>query len=309
MRGVPMKIVVLGAGALGAYFGSRWEQIGEEVTFLVRANRAKQLRENGMIIHSLEGDYAIKSPNVVEDAQEIESADIVLLAVKGYHLQGTLEQLKTLVNKGAKVLPILNGMEHMTVLQENLGKEAVLGGFSSIISTLDEKGDVVHSSNFHNLFLGALDPSQKDICKQLESVSRNANMNVVNSKDILLEMWNKYMFITAFSGITTATNFPIGPIINQPETFHIAQKLLEDMRKLANAHHVSLDDTHVEKAVKTMQGLGDETTASMHQDRRKGNPLEVEHLQGGALRLAADAGIDLPYIETIYGIIKPHENL
>ncbi|WP_186580898.1 ketopantoate reductase family protein [Aquibacillus kalidii] len=303
-----MKIVVLGAGALGAYFGSRWEQIGQDVTFLVRERRAKQLKDNGLLIHSVKGEYAIKGPKVAEDTKDIDSADLVLLSVKGYHLEGTIKPLKELVAKGAKVLPILNGVEHISILQKELGEEAVLGGLSFIISTLDDKGDVVHTSPFHDLLLGALHPSQESLCKKIESISQNANMNVVNKETITAEMWKKYMFITAFSGITTATNLPIGEIRNQPATFEIAKQLVQDMRKLANAHSINIDEQEVENAITSMQKLNEEATSSMHQDRRKGLTLEVEHLQGGALRFAKQAGVSLPYVETIYGVIKPFEN-
>ncbi|MDL4839284.1 ketopantoate reductase family protein [Aquibacillus rhizosphaerae] len=304
-----MKIVVLGAGALGAYFGARWQQSNQDVTFLVRPKRAEQLRQNGIIIHSIEGDYAIKQPQVVTDTSEIEACDLVLLAIKGYHLSGVLDDLENLVAKGAKVLPILNGIEHFSLLQSKLGNEAVLGGLSFIISTLNQEGDVVHSSPFHDLLVGALHPSQVELCEQIEFLSHNANMNVINSPNIQTHLWKKYMFITAFSGITTATNLAIGSIRDQPATFRIAENLVKDMRKLANANDIALNDKHVSKAIENMQKLGDEATSSMHQDRRRQQGLEVEHLHGGALRLAKEKNIDLPFVETIYGIIKPFENL
>ncbi|MBM7571066.1 2-dehydropantoate 2-reductase [Aquibacillus albus] len=303
-----MKIVVLGAGALGAYFGARWEQSGQDVVFLVRPKRAQQLRQSGILIHSVEGDYAIEAPNVIEDASEVDTADLVLLAVKGYHLQDTISQLKTLTAKGARVLPVLNGIEHLPILQEQLGEEAVLGGLSFIIATLDNQGDVVHASSFHDLRFGPLHPSQQALCQQIESVSRNAKMNAKQADDISLEMWNKYMFITAFSGITTATDSVIGEVRKRPSTFRIAEKILEDMTKLANANNIPLNKQHVEKAMDNLRKFDEDATSSMHQDRRKGLRLEVEHLHGGAIRLAEQSGLELPYVETIYGILKRFEN-
>ncbi|SDM19430.1 ketopantoate reductase family protein [Sediminibacillus halophilus] len=300
-----MKIVVVGAGALGAYFGARWQEAGQDVTFLVRPKRADQLRKNGLRIKSREGDYQLERPVLVEDAGEIQQADLVLLAVKGYHLEGTMEPLQVLVDKGAKVLPVLNGIEHISILQKRLGKDAVLGGLSFIISTLDEQGGVEHTSPFHDLVFGPLNPEQEEICREIAAASETANFSARWSEDIETDMWKKYMFITSFSGITTAADLPIGSIKKHPETFAVAKAMLEEMKQLANKKQVDLTDDHVEQATQQLNGLDDAATSSMHQDRRKGISLEVEHLHGGALRLAAKEQIELPTIRAIYGLIKP----
>ncbi len=303
-----MKIVVLGAGALGAYFGTRWSEAGHQVINLVREGRAEQLRKHGIKLHSEMGDYTLESgPEIAESPEEIEDPDLVFLAVKGYHLPGTMEWLKALVEKGAKVFPVLNGMEHLTILQKELGEEAVLGGLSYIIATLDEQGHVVHTSPFHDLVFGPLHPSQQQICEELALACNQANMNGTLSSHILEEMWKKYMFITSFSGITTAVNQPIGEVRSYPQTFRIAKRILEEVKELANEHQVNLTDEHVESAFERLGKLDPEATSSMHQDRRKGLPLEVEHLHGGALRLGSEVHLAMPYTETIHAMIKPYE--
>ncbi|WP_079526465.1 ketopantoate reductase family protein [Halobacillus hunanensis] len=302
-----MKIVILGAGALGAYFGTRWQEAGHEVVNLVRSGRAEQLKENGLILHSEQGDYTAEDVIIAESPEEIEDPDLVFLAVKGYHLEGTLHWLKQLVQKGAKVYPVLNGVEHIPILQKELGEEAVLGGLSYIMATLDDKGHVVHTSSFHDLVFGPLHPSQQQICEELSLACNQANFNGRLSPNILEDIWKKYMFITAFSGITSATNLPIGEVRTYPQTFLIAKRMLEEMKELAAAHQVHLTDEHVEKAFKQLQNLEHEATSSMHQDRRKGLPLEAEHLHGGALRLGKEHNVHMPYIETIRAMIKPFE--
>jgi len=302
-----MKIVVLGAGALGAYFGARWQEAGHEVINLVREGRAEQLEKHGLQLHSKMGDYTVPEPVIARDPEEIEDADLVFLAVKGYHLHGTLDWLKQLVQKGAKVFPVLNGMEHISILQKELGEEAVIGGLSYIIATLDEKGHVVHSSEFHDLVFGPLHPSQQSICEELAFACNQANLNGSLSPNILEDMWKKYMFISAFSGITTAVNQPIGEIRSYPQTLRIAEHVLFEMKELANAHQVSLTDEQAAKAFENLRKLDHDMTSSMHQDRRKGLPLEVEHLHGGALRLGSEVGLSMPYTETIHAMIKPYE--
>ncbi|WLR53229.1 ketopantoate reductase family protein [Bacillus tianshenii] len=303
-----MNIVVLGAGALGAYFGGRWQEAGQEVQFLVRERRAAELKENGLTIHSVQGDYELEKLNIVQSVDEIEKVDLVLLAVKGYHLTGTIPHLKELVHKGAKVLPVLNGIEHIDILKEELGEEAVIGGLCFIIATLNEKGHVSHTSKQHDIVFGALHPSQQELCEDLAGISETANMISRHSDDILKDLWKKYMFISAFSGVTAAGNFPIGTVRNNPSTFQLASNVLLEMKQLANVYDIPLSDEHVDKATEQLNSFPDEATSSMHQDRRKGLTLEVEHLHGGAIRLAQKADLKLPYIETLYALIKPYEN-
>jgi 2-dehydropantoate 2-reductase len=303
-----LNIVIIGAGALGSYFGGRLQQAGQDVQYLVRKNRAKQLKENGISITSPHGNYQFNDLRITENVSDIEKVDLVILAVKGQHLQGTLTDLKVLVEKGAKVLPLLNGLEHVSILQDELGEEAVLGGSAFIIATLDEKGHVIHSNENHDLIYGPLHPSQKKICDEFEQAVGSAIMKAGRTENILIRMWIKYMFITAFSGVTTASNLPIGTIRRFPETNGLLEKVLIEMKELANAYDVGITVENIAQALENMAGLPDESTSSMHQDRRKGLTLEVEHLQGGALRLADKAGLKLPVIGTLYALIKPFEN-
>ncbi|KGX94011.1 2-dehydropantoate 2-reductase [Pontibacillus halophilus JSM 076056 = DSM 19796] len=302
-----MNITILGAGALGAYFGARWQEAGAHVQFLVRPGRARQLRTYGMHVVSVHGDVTIKDPTIVEKTENLDETDLVVVGVKGYHLQGALPTLKTLVEGGAKVLPLLNGIEHLYTLQKELGEENVLGGLSYIIATLDDRGHVVHTSDLHDIHFGPLHPSQHDVCRKLTEVSNGATMRTLESEHILTDMWQKYMFITAFSGITTASDLEIGKVRAEPSTLQAAKKVLQEMKQLALGYEIPLTDKHVAAGLSKIDTLPAEATSSMHQDKRKGLPLEVDHLHGGALRLAENIGISLPSIEMIHALIKPYE--
>ncbi len=309
-RAIKLKIAIMGVGALGGYFGGRWQEAGADVSYIVRPKRAEQLEENGLILHSVKGDYEVPHLNIIQtgDTGNMPRADIVFLAVKGYHLEGTLPVLKELTEKGAKVLPVLNGIEHLDILKKELGEEAVIGGLVYIIATLDDKGHVVHTSDIHNLVFGPLHPSQEDVCSQLQQLNEKANLTGVQSEDILTELWNKYMFITAFSGVTAAGNFPIGTVRSHPASMDLIQSVLEEMKQLAHAHGIELTETHIGQAMEKFRTFPDEATSSMHQDRRKGLTIEVEHLLGGALRLGRKKGANMPHVETLYALLKPYEN-
>ncbi|MBO8157034.1 MAG: ketopantoate reductase family protein [Bacillaceae bacterium] len=303
-----MQVVIQGAGALGAYFGGRLQEAGQDVTFLVRKRRARQLKENGLAIKSVKGDYSFDQLHIMEQAEDVEHADLVITAVKGYHLEGALDNLKKLVKKGAKVLPLLNGIEHIEILQSELGEEHVLGGLAFIIATLDEKGHVVHTSDQHRMVFGQLHPSQQELCEELNKIVQQANIQAHYTDNILQAMWEKYVFITAFSGVTTAADLSIGPVRNTPATFEVYQDILKEMAALAESYGYPISDDQFKQAIESAYRFTEESTSSMHQDRRKGLTLEVEHLQGGALRMADKKGLELPVTKTIYGLIKPFEN-
>ncbi len=201
----------------------------------------------------------------------------------------------------------VNGMEHVSLLQKELGKKTVIGGLAFIFAGLNDKGHVEHTGNAHQLLFGPLDESQKVICDQLEAINQDAVIDSRQTEDISRELWKKYMFINALSGVTTAANLPIGPIRNHPETFHIVEMLLQEMKQLANAYDGKLTDADVTAAKQNLSNLDPEATSSTHKDRRKGATLEVDHLHGGAVRLAEAVNVAMPYTRTVLGLVKPFE--
>lgn len=300
-----MKVVVVGAGAVGGYFGSRLAEAGVDVTFLVREKRAAQLRERGLTVRSVHGDYWY-TPQVVTDAAEVEACDVLVVAVKNYHLADTLSTLKPLVERGAKVLPLLNGVGHLDLLRAEFGEAAVLGGYCNIIVTLNEQGDAVHTSPTHEFTFGALVPEQEAVCERLLAAGQGANINLHHSQAIYRDMWQKYLFITAFSGVTTASRLSIDGVMAHPPTREVLRRALTEMHTLAGCKGAVMPDDLVEKLMTYMDGFPAGATSSMHQDFRKGLPLEVESLQGVAVRYAKEEGIDLPTVRTLYGLLVPH---
>jgi len=302
-----MKITVLGAGAVGGYFGGRMLEAGLDVTFLVRENRAIQLRETGLEIQSSQGNAHIRNLKLVVSACEIDACDIVIVAVKNYHLNQAIEQIRCLVDKGANVLPLLNGVEHIEILQQAFGEKVVMGGLCQIISTLDRDGRILHNGSLHDMQIGALHPDQESLGRKLFDALQDANLRCLYKENITLEMWLKYAFITAFSAITTAARLKIHDVLATPATQAVFVQVLNEMQKLAKANQVPIPDNFAETTVHRMQLMPKGATSSMHQDLSKGLPLEVESLQGGALRLASRLGVEIPTIQILYGLIKPYE--
>ena len=302
-----MKIIVFGAGALGGYYGGRLLKAGRDVLFYVRKRRAEQLLRNGLSIRSPLGDASIPDVPFITDIKMIEKADLVLLAIKGYHLPDALYILKKLAEKGAKFLPLLNGVAHYRLLERHLGRENLLGGTAYIVSRLDEKGHIIHENAQDLLIAGPLFPEQRESFQSILPAISEGGFLLMPGDPVEPFLWEKYIFITAFSGITTATGLTIGDIRKFPETMEMAFQMLDEMNELANILGISLTGETVDKAKLMLQSLPDDATSSMHRDRMAGNPIELEHIHGAAIRMAAEKGKTLPAVQAIYRLLKPFE--
>lgn len=305
-----MNILMYGAGALGAYFGGRLLEKGHNIYFFVREKRALQLQKEGLHIDSPQGDLKTSDLTLFTDPEEVKNIDLIILAIKGYHLNDALPQIEMIQkNNQAFVLPLLNGMEHIPRLQETLGEEYILGGFASMIATLNEKGHVVHSNQTSSITFGTLHPRQKNICASLADIGEGITNTTIQFSDHIKKlMWRKYTFITAFSGVTTATNLPAGFIAKHDATYEVAKNVVEEMAEIAAKDGIRFTKEEIEQIAENQRQMPKESTSSMHQDFRKGLPIEVEHLHGGALRFAEKYGVQAPTIQTIYGLLKPYEH-
>lgn len=303
-----MNIIVHGLGALGGNFGGRLLEAGLNVSFFVREKRAEQIKKEGFKIFSPEGNFESTNVKTYTKLEDVKEADLILFAVKGYHLDYALPQVVQMVKQtNAFVLPILNGIEHIEKLQQAVGAEKVIGGFAQIIATLNDKGHIIHSSKSSVIRFGPLHEKQEEVCCQLEKIHNEVKTNLIKENNILKEMWKKYIFITAFSGITSAMQLPAGFITDYEATFQVGKNVVYEMARLAEHEGIHLTEDEIEKEVNRLKGIPKDATSSMHQDMRKGLPLEVEHLQGGALRIAAKHHLSIPVIETLYGLLKPYE--
>lgn len=302
-----MNITVIGAGAVGGYFGARMHESGLNVTFLVRQKRADQLRQSGLKVQSPMGNTHVKDVKLAESPEQIIACDLVMLAVKHYHLEQTMETLSTLVQMGARVLPLLNGAEHYDKLKDALGEESVLGGVCHLLSTLDGAGQVVHNGSMHDLLIGALHPSQEPFCLKLLDALAEANIRVSFDENIEQEIWMKYAFITAFSGMTTAARLGIHELLAVPHTHEIFRQALKEMQGLSEASGVPLPEDFEERVGQRLLQLPEGSTSPMHQDLTMGAQLEVDGLHGGALRFGIKLNVELPTIQILHALIKPFE--
>lgn len=294
-----MKILVVGAGAIGGYFGGRLIEKGEDVTFLVRENRKKQLEKTGLKIESVNGNVEV-SPRLLLAHEVKEKFDVVLISTKSYQLRDAIQDVRPHIAKDGIVLPLLNGIAHLERLIEAFGENAVIGGLCFIETTLDQNGTIIQKSPAHQLVYGERTGERTSRIKRLKSVFDGSKADFVLSDDINQDMWHKYLFITAMSGITSLMESPIGPIRDLESGKRIIAGLLNEISAIMMKLDAPVKHDIAEIQLKRIYELGEDMKSSMQRDMEKHLPTEADHLQGYLLEKAKEHDMEIPILETIY---------
>ena len=280
-----MRILVVGAGAIGGYFGGRLLQAGREVTFLVRSRRAALLMKHGLSIGSRFGDFHQPAPPLVSKEDLAEPFDLILLSCKAYDLDGAITSFAGAVGPNTAILPLLNGMRHLDVLADRFGVERVLGGLCVISATLDADGGIVHLNELHALTFGELDGSRSQRIETIASALTGAGFDALLSNEIRLDMWEKWIFIATGAGITCLMRAAIGDIVAAGAS-DLVTTLLNECAAIAVGEGVPPRQALLERARATFTASGSPLKASMLRDIEGGMPVEGDHIFGDLLRRA-----------------------
>src|SRR5689334_19468768 len=197
-----MRILAVGAGAIGGYFGGRMLQSGADVTFLVRPKRAAELAKAGLVIKSPLGDATLKNPATVQADKLNKTFDVVLLSCKAFDLDDAIKSFAPAVGPDTAIIPLLNGMRHLDTLDAKFGRGRVLGGLCAIAVTLNEQREVVHLQPLQSLTFGERDGRMSDRVRAIASVMEKANFGAKTSDSIILEMWEKWVFLASLAAVT-----------------------------------------------------------------------------------------------------------
>lgn len=303
-----MRILVLGAGAIGGYYGGRLVEKGEDVTFLVREKRKAHLEKNGLQIQSVFGDFSFQ-PKLITANEEVAPNDLVMVSTKAYHLEAAIEDLKPFVGENTIILPLLNGVAHFDRLREAFGEEKVIGGLCFIETTLAEDGNVAHTSQIDRLVYGAFEKQDTERICQIEQLFQGTKAKFTLSDHIEKEIWQKYLFITTLSGVTSLMRAPIGPIRESDGGEVFIKQLFEEVETIMRKHNAPLDSDIVEKQLKMIRLANYDMKSSMQRDMEKSGSIEGKHLQGYLLDLAKAYGLDVPYLQTIYQNLMVYEKM
>lgn len=303
-----MKILVVGAGAIGGYFGGRLAEKGEDVTFLVRENRKKQLIKTGLKIKSAYGDVEL-SPRLLIAGESEEKFDVVMVSTKSYQLTAAMDDIRLHIKEDGIILPLLNGISHIDELIETFGEDKVIGGLCFIESTLNENGVIVQTSPIHQLVYGERTGEETTRLERLKSIFENTKADFILSEDINQDMWHKYVFITAMSGLTSLMESPIGPIRNLESGQRIILGFLNEISLIMKKIDAPIKDDIADIQYKRINEMNEAMKSSMQRDMEKSMPLEAEHLQGYLLGKAREHNLAVPILDTIYTKLALYEKL
>jgi len=279
-----MRVLVLGAGAIGGYFGGRLLQAGRDVTFLVRWRRAAELHAAGLVIKSPHGDLVLRQPPTLLAENIREPFDLILLSCKAYDLATAIDAVAAAVGPGTVILPLLNGMRHLDALDERFGKSKVIGGLCVIAATLDAQHAVVHLNDTHTLTFGARDGAQSDALRAIAETLGNAGFDARQSGEILQEMWEKWVLLATLAGATCLMRASIGDIMAAPGGEALVLGLLEQCRRIAAATGYAPRPAFLERARAALTMKNSPLTASMLRDTEANAPVEADHVLGDLLR-------------------------
>jgi 2-dehydropantoate 2-reductase len=301
-----MRILVVGAGATGGYFGGRLLEAGRDVTFLVRARRAAQLAKTGLVIRSPFGDATLPAPPTVAADALGKSFDLILLSCKAYDLEGAADSFAPAVGANTAILPLLNGMAHMDYLTERFGSGAVLGGQCQISANVDTEGRVLHLNDFHLLSFGERDGTVSARAEAIASTLAGARFEQRLSKAILQEMWDKWVLIATVAGITCLMRATVGDIV-AANAGNLSIALRDESVAIAAAQGFAPSASFVERIRTMVTAPGSTFAASMLRDMERGAPIEADHIVGDLIRRGDAGPHSHPLLRVAYAHLKSYE--
>jgi 2-dehydropantoate 2-reductase len=299
-----MRILVVGAGAIGGYFGARLLAAGRDVTFLVRPARQAALARTGLVVRSPRGDVELANPPTVTAASPGGPYDLVLLSCKAYDLDAAIADLAPALGPATAILPLLNGIAHMDVLDRRFGAGRVLGGTALISTTLDAEGRILHLAEAHNLTFGAR-PGAESVADQVAPALTGAGFDAVHSPAILQDMWEKFVFIASGAGLTCLMRATVGDIVAAGGA-DLARQIIGECGAIAAGAGHPPREAALARATAMFTTPGSPITASMLRDIEGRGRIEADHVIGDLLSRAPDRA-KAPLLFTAYIHLKAYE--
>jgi len=303
-----MKIAVIGAGGVGGYFGGRLAGAGNAVTFVARGAHLRAIREAGLTVKSILGDFRVDGAMFTDGIGEIGSADLVLLGVKAWQVKVVAESLRPVVGARTTILPLQNGLMAASEVAEALGPDRVVGGLCRILSRIESPGVILHSGLEPFITLGELDRRTSDRCLAIRDVLTEAGIAVLLADDIRVELWKKFMAMCA-GGLPALARSPWGPVREGKKTRGVMVGLLAEIYTIASRLRILDDPRVIESTMALIDSFPYDSRSSLARDVLEGRPSEIEALNGTAVRLADETGSEAPINRFVYGCILPMERI
>jgi 2-dehydropantoate 2-reductase len=302
-----MRIVVLGTGGVGGYFGGRLAQAGKDVTFIARGAMLDALRTRGLRVDSINGDFMLPSVNATDDPSSIGKADAVLVCVKSWQVREAVESIRPSIGDDTIIVPLENGMEAPDDIAAGAGREHAAGGLCGLVSFVVTPGHVRHISVDPFIAFGELDNRRTPRAERLLEAFTRSGLTAFIPPDIQRAMWMKFLFISTMSGIGSITRSPAGVWRAIPETRAMAEAALREVMSVATARGVALPDDALATVFQRIDGLTPDSTASLQRDIMDGKPSELDAQLGAVVRMGRANGAATPLFEFMYHALLPQE--
>jgi 2-dehydropantoate 2-reductase len=290
-----MRIAVYGCGGVGAYFGGRLAQIGQDVTFIARNENLSAMRSKGLKVGSIAGDFSIERVQVTNKPAEVGNVDYVLCCVKAWQVTAAARAMQPMVGPDTLIVPLQNGVEAPDQIASILDPANVLGGLCAIVAFQASPGHIKHSGGAPLIRFGHMDNRPDPRVHALSEIFNHCS-GVKSSipENISIAMWQKFMLITPWSGLGAVSRAPIGVLLEQPETRNLLSEAADEIYRLGLARGIPLPADSVAKTMETLESIPPNSTTSMQRDLVRGRPSELDAQNGAVVRLAYEVGMDMP---------------
>lgn len=299
-----MRTAVVGVGGLGGYFGGRLARAGEDVTFIARGATLEALVERGLDVRSVYGDFRV-FVKATDDPASVGAVDLVLFVVKTYDTDAAAADIAPLVGSETAILSLQNGVGNAERVREVVGRGHPLGGVAYVEAAVESAGVIAQLSQVQRVIVGELGGGGSDRVERIVGTFRDAGIDVQLSRNVVRDMWTKWTFICGYSGVTTVTRQPAGPILATPETRELFLAAMREVAAVGRARGIGLDADVVANGLRSAEGFAPTAKSSMQRDAERGRPLEIEALNGRVAAYGHESAVPTPVNAFIYAALLP----
>ena len=300
-----MRILMLGAGGVGGYFGAKLARAGEDVTFLARGRHLAAMRATGLRVRSAIDGESLTKVAAVDDLAGVPPVDVAFLSVKANDTEAVLERARPAVGPDTAVVSLQNGVQSAEIIDRVLGGGHALGGAAYIFAVIEEPGVIAHRL-LGRIAFGELDGRRTPRAERLLAALTAAAIPVELSSDIRRVMWEKYLLICAQAGMTALSRAPSGALRAHEPTWAMYRALVEEVAAVGRAEGVAVGADSVNGVMRAAESLAATSYSSLHHDLVNGKPLELEALHGHLVRLGRRHGVPTPMALAVYAALLPH---
>ena len=300
-----MRVVIIGTGGVGGYFGGLLANAGHDLTFVARGKHLEAIKTHGLQIKSVNGDFTVYPAQAVDNPRAISPPDYMVVAVKDYQLDEVLPDLEALAGPQTTVVPLLNGVDAHERLIEALGPDGVVGGLCSLVTMIEAPGIIRQESALRRVVVGELNREKSDRVERIVQAWRECGVEAIHADDIHVAIWTKFMFIASFGGISALSQSAAGELIGCRETRTLLIKAMEEIDSLARVQGIVLAPDAVDSAVLLLENFEPTATSSFQRDVADGKPFELEAFSGKIMRLGRELGVETPVHNSMYALLRP----